>query len=288
MNIDIFCRNVYIYRAYKEKIDKITKTRGDEVQMEISTIIGLVVAIGFIFYGMSRDFVMFVDMSSLAIVLGGTIGTIFIRYPIKIIAGLFPIIMKTFFARLENPDEMIRKIISLSVEAKKNGILGLEKVKIENPFLRKGVQLAIDGVEPQLIEAVLNIDIVSTTKRHETGSGILESAGDAAPPFGMIGTLIGLVLMLGDMDDPKGIGPAMSVALLTTFYGAFLAYVIFLPMSDKLRYFHQEEMLLKRLIVNGIISIANGDHPAVVQEKLVSFLNPESRKLMESSMKARA
>lgn len=255
--------------------------------MEISTIIGLVVAIGFIFYGMSRDFGMFVDVSSLAIVLGGTIGTIFIRYPIKMIAGLFPVIMKTFFVKLENPDEMIRKIVALSVEAKKNGILGLEKVKIENPFLKKGVQLAIDGVEPELIEAVLNIDIMSTTKRHETGSGMLESAGDAAPAFGMIGTLIGLVLMLGDMDDPKGIGPAMAVALLTTFYGAFLAHVIFLPMSDKLKYFHEQEMLIKRLIVNGILSIANGDHPAVVQEKLGSFLNPESRELMESSIKAR-
>jgi chemotaxis protein MotA len=255
--------------------------------MEISTVIGLVVAIGFIYFGMSRDFGMFVDISSLAIVLGGTIGTIFIRYPIKMIAGLFPIIKKTFFAKIDNPDEMIRKIISLSVEAKKNGILGLEKVKIENPFLKKGVQLAIDGVEPDLIEAVLNIDIISTTKRHETGCGMLESAGEAAPAFGMIGTLIGLVLMLGDMDDPKGIGPAMALALITTFYGAFLAYVIFLPLSDKLRYFHQEEMLIKQLIVNGILSIANGDHPAVVQEKLVSFLNPGSRKTMESSMKAR-
>ena len=256
--------------------------------MEISTIIGLVVAIGFIFYGMSRDFVMFLDMSSLAIVLGGTIGTIFIRYPIKVIAGLFPIIMKTFFAKIDSPDEMIRKIVSLSVEAKKNGILGLEKITIENPFLKKGVQLAIDGVEPELIEAVLNIDISSTTKRHESGSGMLESAGDAAPAFGMIGTLIGLVLMLGDMDDPKGIGPAMAVALLTTLYGSFLANVFFLPMSDKLKFFHEQEMLIKRLIVNGILSIANGDHPAVVQEKLGSFLNPDSRKMLESSMKTKA
>jgi chemotaxis protein MotA len=256
--------------------------------MEISTVIGLAVAIGFIFYGMSRDFGMFVDMSSLAIVLGGTIGTIFIRYPIKMIAGLFPVIMKTFFVKVDSPDEMIKKIISLSVEAKKNGILGLEKVKIENPFLKKGVQLAIDGVEPELIEAVLYIDIVSTTKRHETGSGMLLSAGEAAPAFGMIGTLIGLVLMLGDMDDPKGIGPAMAVALLTTLYGSFLANVFFLPMADKLKYFHEQEMLIKRLIVNGILSIANGDHPAVVQEKLGSFLNPESRKLLESTMKAKA
>lgn len=256
--------------------------------MEISTILGLVIAIGFIFYGMSKDMGMFVDMNSIAIVMGGTLGTVFIRYPIKMIAGLFPILMKTIFVKVESPDEMIKKIISLSVEAKKNGILGLEKIKIENHFLKKGVQLAIDGVEPELIEAVLNIDIVSTTKRHETGSGLLVAAGDAAPAFGMIGTLIGLVLMLGDMDDPKGIGPAMAIALLTTFYGSFLANVFFLPLADKLRFFHDQEMLIKRLIVNGILSIANGDHPAVVQEKLGSFLNPESRKVLESSMKTKA
>jgi chemotaxis protein MotA len=143
-------------------------------------------------------------------------------------------------------------------------------------------------VEPELIEAVLNIDIMSTTKRHETGNGMLIAAGDAAPAFGMLGTLIGLILMLGNMDDPKGLGPAMAVAIITTFYGSFLANVFFLPMADKLKYFHEEEMLIKRLIVNGILSIANGDHPAVVQEKLGSFLNPDSRTMLESSLKTKS
>lgn len=255
--------------------------------MEISTVIGLVTAIGFIFYAISKDMGMFVDVNSMAIVIGGTVGTMFVRYPIKMIAGLMPVVMKAFFSKVESPDVMIKKIISLSVEAKKNGILGLEKVKIENAFLKKGVQLAIDGVEPELIEAVLNIDIASTSQRHDSGRGMLESAGDAAPAFGMIGTLIGLVLMLADMDDPKGIGPAMAVALLTTLYGSFMANVLFLPMADKLQYFHDQEMLIKRLIVNGILSIANGDHPAVVQEKLGSFLNPDARKMLEATMKTR-
>jgi chemotaxis protein MotA len=255
--------------------------------MEISTIIGLVTCIGFIFYAISENMGMFIDINSIAIVVGGTIGATLVRYPLNMIAGLFPVLMKTIFVKLESPDEMIKKILSLSVEAKKNGILGLEKVKIDNPFLKKGVQLAIDGVEPELIEAVLHIDISATTQRHESGQGMLSSAGDAAPAFGMIGTLIGLVLMLGDMDDPKSIGPSMSVALLTTLYGSFLANVIFLPMSDKLAYFHGQEMLIKKLIVNGILSIANGDHPAVVQEKLGSFLNPERRKLLEEAVKAK-
>lgn len=256
--------------------------------MEISTIIGLVVAIAFVIVGIGGNIGPFFDMQSVAIVVGGTIGVTFIRYPIKMLTSLIAIIMKTIFVKLESPDEMIRKIISLSVEAKKNGILGLEKVKIDNAFLKKGVQLAIDGVEPELIEAVLNIDISSTSLRHETGSGMLISAGDAAPAFGMIGTLIGLVLMLQNMDDPKAIGPSMAVALLTTLYGSLMANVFFLPMADKLKYYHEEEMLLKKLIVNGILSIANGDHPAVVQEKLASFLRPDSRKALEATMKKNA
>jgi len=255
--------------------------------MGISTIIGLVTALGFIIYAVGSDMKLFIELNSIMIVLGGTVGTVFIRYPLNMIAGLFPILTKVFFTRVENPDAMIKKIISLSVEAKKNGILGLEKVKIDNLFLKKGVQLAIDGVEPELIEAVLNIDINSTTKRHETGSGMLVAAGDAAPAFGMIGTLIGLVMMLSNMDDPKGIGPAMAIALLTTLYGLLLAHIFFLPMADKLKYFHDQEMLIKRLIVNGILSIVNGDHPAVVQEKLGSFLDPGARKVLEAAMKTR-
>lgn len=255
--------------------------------MEISTIIGLVTAFGFILYSISDNLGSFFEINSIFIVVGGTIGVTFIRYPIKMITGLVPVIMKTIFVKLESPDEMIQKIISLSVEAKKNGILGLEKVKIENSFLKKGVQLAIDGVEPELIEAVLDIDISATSQRHETGSGILNSAGEAAPAFGMIGTLIGLVLMLQNMDDPKAIGPSMAIALLTTLYGALMAHAFFLPMADKLTFFHDEEMLLKKLIISGILSIANGDHPAVVQEKLTSYLNPDSRKLLEASIKNR-
>ncbi|MCP5051691.1 MAG: hypothetical protein GY940_31280 [bacterium] len=255
--------------------------------MDISTIIGLITAIGFVFFAMMKNIGAFVEINSLAIVVGGTLGATLVRYPLSKVAGIAPVLMKTVFNKIESPDEMIKKILSLSVEAKKNGILGLEKVKIDNPFLKKGVQLAIDGVEPELIESVLNIDISATTQRHESGAGMLLSAGDTAPAFGMIGTLIGLVLMLGDMDDPKAIGPSMAVALLTTLYGSFMANVIFLPLADKLTFFHEQEMLIKKLIVNGILSIANGDHPAVVQEKLGSFLNPQRRELLNASVKSK-
>lgn len=249
--------------------------------MDISTIIGLLTAIILIIMAMGSNLVSFIDAPSLMIVVGGTIGVIFIRYPLSSVFTIYKIAMKTILTKLESPDAMIRNILSLSVEAKKNGILGLEKVKIENAFLKKGVQLAIDGVEPELIEAVLKIDVASTGARHEVGIGMLAAGGDAAPAFGMIGTLVGLVLMLGNMDDPKSIGPAMSIALLTTLYGSILANVFFIPLSDKLTFFHKREIELKNLIISGILSIANGDHPAVVQEKLASFLQPSLRSSIE-------
>lgn len=254
--------------------------------MELATIIGLITATGFVLYAIGGNIGAFIEINSIAIVLGGTIGATFVRYPLKVIGSVFQVLMKTIMVKVESPEEMIRKIISLSVEAKKNGILGLEKVKIDNPFLKKGVQLAIDGVEPELIEAVLKIDISATSQRHQNGSGFFTAAGDTAPAFGMIGTLIGLVLMLQNMDDPKAIGPSMAVALLTTLYGSLIANIYCLPLADKLTYYHDEEMLIKQLIVNGILSIANGDHPAVVQEKLASFLKPELRKTLEGASKS--
>ncbi len=253
--------------------------------MELSTVIGLLTAIVLVGLSISDNFGAFVDIPSILIVVGGTIGSTMIRFPLKVILQLPSVLMKTIFNTLQSPQDMIRFILSLSVEAKKNGILGLEKIPIDNPFLKKGIQLAIDGVEPDLIESVLNIDINSTTQRHESCTSILTSSGEAAPAFGMIGTLIGLILMLGNMDDPKSIGPSMAVALITTLYGSLMANIIFLPLADKLKYFHEQEMIIKKLIVNGILSIANGDHPAVVQEKLVSFLSPSNRTQIDTAMK---
>jgi chemotaxis protein MotA len=253
--------------------------------MELSTIIGLVTASVLVFLSISSNVRAFVDMPSIFIVLGGTLGATMVRFPFKVILQIPGVLKKTVFNTLQSPQDMIKIILSLSVEAKKNGILGLEKIPIENSFLKKGVQLAIDGVEPDLIESVLNIDIASTNQRHEGSTAVLSSCGEAAPAFGMIGTLIGLILMLGNMDDPKSIGPSMAVALITTLYGSILANIFFLPMADKLRYFHEQEMIVKKLIVNGILSIANGDHPAVVQEKLVSFLSPSTRAELEASVR---
>ncbi len=255
--------------------------------MDIASIIGLVMAWGLVFMAIitGSGLSSYIDVGSVLIVFGGAFGALFMKFPMKNLTGMVGIMMKAFFNKIEPTDKLIDDILSLAVEAKKSGILGLEKVKIENPFLKKGIQLAIDGVEPELIESILKIELNYMEERHNTGRSMLEELGDSAPAFGMIGTLIGLVAMLTKMDDPKAIGPGMAVAILTTLYGALLANALFLPLAAKLKLYGDLESTQKNLIIQGILAIAQGDHPAVVQEKLSSFLDPKGRAAIEESQK---
>ncbi len=255
--------------------------------MDIASIIGLVMAWGLVFFAIATGAGLsaYIDVGSVMIVFGGAFGALFMKFPMNKITGMVGVMMKAIMNKIGPTEKLIDDIISLAVEAKKSGILGLEKVKIDHPFLKKGIQLAIDGVEPELIEAILKIELNSMEERHSTGRSMLEELGDSAPAFGMIGTLIGLVAMLTKMDDPKAIGPGMAVAILTTLYGALLANALFLPLANKLKIYGDLESLQKRLIIQGILSIAQGDHPAVVQEKLASFLDPKTRAKVEEAQK---
>ena len=255
--------------------------------MDIASVIGLFTAWGLVFFAIisGAGLSAYVDVGSVMIVFGGAFGSLFMKFPMKNLTGMVGVMMKAFFNKIEPTDKLIDDILSLAVEAKKSGILGLEKVKIENPFLKKGIQLAIDGVEPELIESILRIELSSMEERHNTGRSMLEELGDSAPAFGMVGTLIGLVAMLTKMDDPKAIGPGKAVANLTTLYGALLANALFLPLAAKLKLYGDLESTQKSLIIQGILSIAQGDHPAVVQEKLASFLDPKGRIAIEEAQK---
>ncbi len=254
--------------------------------MDIATVLGLLIGWGLILVAIitGAGLAPYIDVGSVLIVFGGTIGAGLVKFPLNKFLSLGGVMKNTIFSNIEPPDKVINDIINLSVEAKKSGILGLEKVKIDNPFLKKGIQLAIDGVEPELIETILKIDLSNMEERHSEGKSILEELGDSAPAFGMIGTLIGLVAMLTKMDDPKAIGPGMAVAILTTLYGAILANTLFLPMAKKLGLRSSQEAMNKKLIIQGVLSIAQGDHPAVVQEKLTAFLDPKTRAKIEEEI----
>lgn len=247
--------------------------------MDIGTIIGLIAAIGFVLSAilMGSPLSSFIDAPSLLIVFGGTVATGFIMFPMGVLLGTVKVMAKCFMYKTEDPRELIEQIVQLGEKARKESIVALEKVQVSNKFLARGIMMVADGTELSMLRGVLDIDTSVTQQRHWRGQDVLKQFGTYAPAFGMIGTLIGLVQMLQNMDDPSSIGPAMAVALLTTMYGSFLANVVFLPMAKKLEERSNDETRNLELMKEGILSIQKGDHPAMVKEKLQSFLPPSMR-----------
>ena len=247
--------------------------------MDLATLVGLLGAIGIILVAMmlGGSVLLFVNVPSLLIVIVGTMFAVLIKFPMGHFLGAFKIAMKAFINKAEDPLKLIEEGVNLANIARKEGVLGLEGQDIENEFLKRGIQLCVDGHEPEFVRSMLGKDINLTIERHERGQAIFKSMGDVAPAMGMIGTLIGLVQMLSAMDDPKSIGPAMAVALLTTLYGAIIATAFALPIADKLALRSKEERLNKVLILETISSIQEGLNPRVMEELLKTYL-PESRR----------
>lgn len=247
--------------------------------MDLATLIGMVGAIGFVVMAMvlGGDLGMFINVPSILIVFGGTIFVILSQYTLGQFFGAGKVAAKAFMFKIEAPDELIQKIVEMADAARKGGFLALEEAEIENEFMQKGVDMLVDGHDIDVVRATLSKDISMTTERHEFGATIYKGMGDVAPAMGMIGTLIGLVAMLSNMDDPKAIGPAMAVALLTTLYGAFLANVICLPISQKLTNRKEEEKLNQSLVLDGIVGIADGQNPRVIEGILKNYLAASKR-----------
>ena len=246
--------------------------------MDIATVLGIVSAFGLVFAAifMGGGLNIFVNAPSLMIVLGGTIGVTLIAYPLKDVLGVLKVVQKALFTKNKSIDELIKRFTSFATRTRKEGILSLESElkDIKDEFLKKGVQLSIDGLEPEEIRDILDTEIDYIRNRHQLGAEIFTTMGTFAPAMGMIGTLIGLVQMLQRMDDPSTIGPAMALALLTTFYGSIMANICCMPVAGKLKTRSKEEMLVKEMIVQGIISLSNGDNHRIVEQKLMAFIPP--------------
>jgi chemotaxis protein MotA len=221
----------------------------------------------------------FINVPSLLVVVGGTIASVLVQYPLSDVLGLIAIMRQTLFAKAAEPDRLIETVVKFAEEARRDGLLALEKHvhEIDDEFIKDGLQLAIDGTEPELLRDILDTEVSNLEDRHSKGHGILEAFGTFAPAFGMIGTLIGLVVMLQNMKDPSSIGPAMAVALITTFYGAVLSNLIFLPLAGKLKERTKDEVKVREMIMEGILSIQSGDNPRLVEQKLKTFLPPKLR-----------
>lgn len=247
--------------------------------MDIATLIGLVGGFGLIVGGIlaGGSLGAFIDVPSVIIVIGGTLAVIFTMFPMGTVLGAIKVGMKTIFGSAPDAPENIKTIVGLAETARKESLVALEKANVSDPFMSRGILLVADGTEDVLVRAVMENDISNTKKRHLTGQNVFKALGTMAPAFGMIGTLIGLVNMLQNLSDPAAIGPAMAVALLTTFYGAVLANVVFLPLANKLGERSGEELLYMEITMEGVLSILNGDHPNIVKEKLISFLPPSQR-----------
>ena len=249
--------------------------------MDIATIVGIISAFGLVLIAilMGGGLTMFINVPALLVVVGGTLGATMINYPLKEVIGVLNVVKNVLFSKNMPVNELISRFINFANKTRREGILALESEmnNVKDEFLKKGVQLSIDGLEPQEIKDILSIEIESVNTRHQLGAEVFITMGTYAPALGMIGTLIGLVQMLQSMEDPSTIGPAMAVALLTTFYGSIMANIICMPFAGKLKTRSQEEMLTKELTVQGIISLSSGDNPRIMEQKLNAFIAPKQR-----------
>ncbi|WP_110114142.1 flagellar motor protein MotP [Bacillus sp. CGMCC 1.16541] len=256
-------------------------------KFDVLTPIGLVIGIGMVILGIVSSggltgFAAFVSLSSLLIVLGGVLGALLISFPMSDLKGVFQVGKQAFNTNDQNLKELIDTFVSLSEKARREGLLSLEAEMeiLEDPFIKKGVLLAIDGVEPEVINDIMTAEIIAMEERHAKGRSIFEKAGEFAPAWGMIGTLIGLVLMLKSLNDPATLGPNMALALLTTLYGSLMSNLLLYPIASKLSVKTEKEVFIKQIVIEGVIGVQAGQNPKILEEKLGAFL-PVNERLKE-------
>lgn len=250
--------------------------------MDIATVIGFVLSIALILASIvigGGSFIAFIDYPSIMVVIGGCIAAAMMQFPLPIFLSVFGVTFKAVFWKVDPPANLIKQIVSLSEVARREGLLALEGrvAEIENDFVKLGVQMAVDGTRPEVMEDILRSEQYAVAARHKDGKALLDCMGRFAPAFGMIGTLMGLIIMLGDMSDPSKIGAGMAVALLTTLYGAMASNCLFLPFAEKLGYTSKKELQTMEIVIRGIMAIQSGENPRVIEQKLKTFIPPKQR-----------
>jgi chemotaxis protein MotA len=250
--------------------------------MDIATLLGFVFGFGCIvvaimMHGTLTDFI---DVPGALVAFGGSFSALFINFPLKKVLGVFGVTRQCFFTKLADPKDEIRRFVELSTFARRDGLLALEKKieEVHDPFLARGLEMVVDGTPKEKLEEVLTIELGCIQERHKTGKKIFDQLGASLPAFGMVGTLIGLIQMLHELNDPTKIGAGMAVAMVTTFYGAFVANLVFLPLAGKLEARSKEEVLVRELMIHGLVALAEGEAPRVLEAKLKAFLSPTTRK----------
>ncbi len=249
--------------------------------------LGLFLVIGAIAIGGSLT--MFWSLTSVMITVGGSFAALLINFQGPQIAMVYRITKNAFVSNVNEVSELIELFVRLGQKARREGLLALEDelAEVEDKFLVNGLQMVVDGLEPELIRDIMETEIYATEARHKMGQDLFRTWGAMAPAFGMIGTLIGLIQMLSNLDDPSKIGPGMAVALLTTFYGSFMANLLFIPLAGKLAIRSEAETALKEAVIEGVLSIQSGTNPRILQEKMKAFVSPQEREKMEQQRQER-
>lgn len=250
--------------------------------MDLATLVGIIGCFAIVILAMvlGGSAGVFFNVPSLLIVLVGSLFVVLMKFSLSQFLGAIGIAAKAFKFKIEAPEELIEEVVGLADKARKGGLLALEGVESGNPFLSGGIQLLVDGHEPDTVKKLLSNDIAQSEDRHDWGTKIFIAMGDVGPAMGMIGTLVGLVQMLSNMSDPKSIGPAMAVALLTTLYGAMFATMITLPIADKLKLRVSEESRNNNIILDALLAIQGGQNPKVIEAMLQTYL-PASKRPVE-------
>ncbi len=256
--------------------------------MDVATIVGILLGFSVITVAIvsGGGWQMFIHLPSLAITVGGMLCATLIHFSLSQFLGIFAVIKKTILTKIPSRSELIQNMVNYAAINRRDGALALEQEinNVSDKFFTKGLQMLVDGQDSEEIRELLALEIEQLHDRHSTGKKILEFMGSAAPAFGMIGTLIGLIQMLRSLESPESIGSGMAVALLTTFYGALTANLIFLPLAGKLGLYSKAEATNMEMIVEGVSAIARGENPTSVREKLQAFLSQGRREEVKATL----
>ncbi len=252
--------------------------------MDIASLIGIIGTLGMIAGAMTAagGIAMYVDVPSILIVFGGTFFAVMYRSPLPLFLGHFGCMAKVFMPGLKKQEELIERITELASIARKDGMMALEGQEVPDKFFEKGLQMLVDGADESKLSQQLTKELGAMKTRHQDMTGVFSAWVDIAPAMGMIGTLVGLVAMLGNMADPKAIGPAMAVALLTTLYGAMVANTIFMPMVMALEQNSAKEVVYREMVITGLRNIARGESPRNIQDQLLANLAPKVQQKLEA------
>lgn len=254
-------------------------------RMDFMTVLGIGLGLSLVLgaIAMGGSIMIFWSLSSIMITVGGSFAALLINFQLPQISTVFRVTKNAFSTEMKDIGEIIQSFVRLGQKARREGLLALEDELsgIDDTFMANGLQMVIDGLEPELIRDIMETEITFTASRHKLGQDVFRAWGTLAPAFGMIGTLIGLIQMLTNLNDPSKIGPGMAVALLTTFYGALLSNLLFIPMAGKLAIRSEAEISLKEAVIEGVIAIQAGTNPRILQEKMKAFASPRQREEME-------